>query len=104
MVDELDFDPEAVAKYWLKAPAQVLEQLTVLRARLEASTWEPQALEEVIRGYAKELSVGAGKVIHPLRVAVTGREVSPGIFDVLAFLGRGRVLARLDDAIVRLEA
>ena len=104
MVDELDFDPEAVAKYWLKAPAQVLEQLTVLRARLEASTWETQALEEVIRGYAKELSVGAGKVIHPLRVAVTGREVSPGIFEVLAFLGRGRVLARLDDAIVRLEA
>ena len=103
MVDELDFDPEAVGKYWLKAPAQVLEQLTVLRARLEASTWEPQALEEVIRGYAKELSVGAGKVIHPLRVAVTGREVSPGIFEVLAFLGRGRVLARLDDAIVRLE-
>jgi glutamyl-tRNA synthetase len=104
MVDKLDLDPEAVAKYWLKAPAQVLEQLTVLRARLEASTWEPQALEEVIRGYAKELSVGAGKVIHPLRVAVTGREVSPGIFEVLAFLGRGRVLARLDDAIVRLEA
>jgi glutamyl-tRNA synthetase len=75
----------------------------VLRARLEASTWEPQALEEVIRGYAKELSVGAGKVIHPLRVAVTGRDVSPGIFEVLAFLGRVKVLARLDAAIVRLE-
>ena len=103
MADELDFDPEAVGKYWLKAPAQVLEQLTVLRARLEACTWETQALEEVIRGYAKELSVGAGKVIHPLRVAVTGLEASPGIFEVLAFLGRDRVLARLDDAIVRLE-
>ncbi|HAD75164.1 MAG TPA: glutamate--tRNA ligase, partial [Gemmatimonadetes bacterium] len=102
-VDELEFDPEAVAKYWLKAPNLVLEQLTVLRARLEGSAWEPEVLEEVIRGYAEELSVGAGKIIHPLRVAVTGREVSPGIFDVLAFLGRRTVLSRLDDAIARLE-
>jgi glutamyl-tRNA synthetase len=103
LADDLEFDPDAVAKYWLKAPAQVLEQLTALRARLEASTWDPEGLEEVIRGYAEELSVGAGKVIHPLRVAVTGREVSPGIFEVLAFLGRDTVLARLDGAIVRLE-
>ena len=103
LVDELEFDPEAVAKYWLKAPDLVLEHLTVLRARLEGSAWEPEVLEEVIRGYAEELSVGAGKIIHPLRVAVTGREVSPGIFDVLAFLGRGTVLSRLDDAIARLE-
>jgi glutamyl-tRNA synthetase len=103
LVDELEFDPEAVAKYWLKAPDLVLEQLTVLRARLEGSAWEPEVLEEVIRGYAEELSVGAGKIIHPLRVAVTGREVSPGIFDVLAFLGRRTVLSRLDDAIARLE-
>ncbi len=102
LVDELEYDPEAVAKYWSKEPAQVLEQLTALRARLEASAWEPEALEEVIRGYADELSVGAGKVIHPLRVAVTGRAMSPGIFEVLAFLGRVRVLARLDDAMVRL--
>ena len=103
LVDELEFDPEAVAKYWLKAPDLVLEQLTVLRARLEGSAWEPEVLEEVIRGYAEELSVGVGKIIHPLRVAVTGREVSPGIFDVLAFLGKRTVLSRLDDAIARLE-
>ena len=70
---------------------------------VEGSSWESEVLEEVIRGYAEELSVGAGKIIHPLRVAVTGREVSPGIFDVLAFLGRRTVLSRLDDAIARLE-
>ena len=103
LVEELEFDTEAVAKHWLKAPAEVLEQLMALRTTLEAATWEPESLEEVIRGYAEEISVGAGKVIHPLRVAVTGRDASPGIFEVLAFLGRVTVLARLDDAIVRLE-
>ena len=102
LTDELELDPDAVAKHWLKAPDEVLGRLSGLRARLEASTWEPEALEEVIRGYAEELSVGAAKVIHPLRVAVTGREVSPGIFEVLAFLGKAAVLTRLDEAIVRL--
>ena len=101
LVDELEFDPEAVAKHWSKAPAEVLEQLTALRSALEVATWESESLEEVIRGYAEETSVGAGRVIHPLRVAVTGRDASPGIFDVLAFLGRIEVLARLDTAIVR---
>ena len=104
LVEELEFDTEAVSKHWLKAPAEVLEQLMALRTTLEAATWEPESLEEVIRGYAEEISVGAGKVIHPLRVAVTGRDASPGIFEVLAFLGRVTVLARLDDAIVRLES
>ena len=104
LVEDLEFDTEAVAKHWLKAPAEVLEQLMALRTTLEAATWEPESLEEVIRGYAEEISVGAGKVIHPLRVAVTGRDASPGIFEVLAFLGRVTVLARLDDAIVRLES
>jgi len=104
LVEELEFDPKAVAKHWLKAPAEVLEQLMALRSTLAAATWEPESLEEVIRGYAEEISVGAGKVIHPLRVAVTGRDASPGIFEVLAFLGRVTVLARLDDAIVRLES
>ncbi len=102
LVDELEFDPEAVAKHWSKAPADVLEQLTALRSALEVATWESESLEEVIRGYAEEISVGAGRVIHPLRVAVTGRDASPGIFEVLAFLGRIKVLARLDGAIVRL--
>ena len=104
LVEDLEFDTEAVAKHWLKAPAEVLEQLMALRSTLAAATWEPESLEEVIRGYAEDISVGAGKVIHPLRVAVTGRDASPGIFEVLAFLGRVTVLARLDDAIVRLES
>ncbi len=105
LVEELEFDPDAVAKHWLKAPAEVREQLMALRTSLdEAATWEPEALEVVIRGYAERISVGAGKVIHPLRVAVTGRDASPGIFEVLAFLGKVTVLARIDDAIARLES
>ena len=102
--EELDFDPEAVQRHWLDSPEEALQCLTVLRARLGAADWDIEAMENVVRGYAEETSVGAGKVIHPLRVAVTGRQASPGIFEVLDFLGRERVLARLDRAIGRLEA
>ena len=102
--DELEFDAASVAKHWMKSPTDVLEQLTTLRSRLEVATWELDSLEKVIRGYAEEIAVGAGRVIHPLRVAVTGREASPGIFEVLVFLGRVTVLARLDDAILRLAS
>lgn len=101
LTEELVFDVTAMEKHWFKAPVEVLERLTALRSRLEDVPWDLEPLETMIRKYAEEQSVGAGKVIHPLRVAITGREASPGIFEVLALLGRRRVLQRLDDAIAR---
>ena len=101
--ERLEFDEGAVEKYWFKTPSKILGRLTDLRSRLDSTPWDVDSLEKVIRVYAKEQSVSAGKVIQPLRVAVTGREASPGIFEVLAFLGRARVLRRLDDAIARFE-
>jgi glutamyl-tRNA synthetase len=44
---------------------------------------------------AEDRGLSAGKLIHPLRLAVTGQGVSPGIFDVLVVLGRERSLRRL---------
>jgi glutamyl-tRNA synthetase len=49
------------------------------------------------------LKVGSGKLIHPLRVALTGQGASPGIFEVLVLLGRERSLARIDRAIEQLR-
>ena len=53
---------------------------------------------------ASELAIGAGKLIHPLRVAVTGRMHSPGIFEVLVLLGKERSLARIEGAIQHIRA
>jgi glutamyl-tRNA synthetase len=54
---------------------------------------------------AERLGFGekAGRVLQPLRVALTGLAASPGIFDVLMMLGRDRVLARIDDAMAFLR-
>ncbi|HWI85969.1 MAG TPA: glutamate--tRNA ligase [Sphingomonas sp.] len=63
------------------------------------SDWSAPSLESAIREVAEEAQIGLGKVAQPLRAALTGRTTSPGIFDVLALLGREESLARLADQI-----
>ena len=60
-------------------------------------------METVIRGYAAELGMGEGKVIHPIRVAIMGRTASPGIFEVLRLMGKDRVIKRLSSAVTILS-
>lgn len=97
--ESVEFDPDAVSKQWRDATATA-EILVATRERLAAlPVWEPQAMEDALRKLAEELGISGGKVFQPLRVALTGLTVSPGIFEVLEFVGRERSLARLDSAV-----
>jgi glutamyl-tRNA synthetase len=62
--------------------------------------WEAASLEATIREVAEGSGVKLGKLAQPLRAALTGRTTSPGIFDVLALLGREESLARIADQMV----
>jgi glutamyl-tRNA synthetase len=104
LVDELEPDEDAVARHWGREPGAVQERLRALRDRLSGAGWTEADLEETLRGLAGELGIGAGKLIHPLRVALTGRSASPGIFEVLVLLGPERALQRVDLALERIEA
>ncbi len=99
----LEYDPKAVKKQWVKDPAATVERLRRVRALLEEAEWEGEALEAGARTLAEEMGVGLGKILQPLRVALTGSAASPGMFDVLLLLGRGRSLARIDAALAVLE-
>jgi len=102
--DEIEYEAEAVAKQW-KDPAAVRPLLAATRETLAAlGAWEPAAMEESLRALAEQQGVGGGKIFQPLRVALTGLAVSPGIFDVLVVLGRERSIARIAQAERRLEA
>jgi glutamyl-tRNA synthetase len=59
--------------------------------------WDTEALETAVRAVAEEAGLKLGQVAQPLRVALTGRRTSPGIFDVLVLLGREESLARIAD-------
>jgi glutamyl-tRNA synthetase len=93
------YDPAAVAKHW-KEPERAAGQLELLAARFAGlEAFEPDALDAALRRLAEEQGVGAGKLIHPLRVALTGLSASFGIFDVARLLGRDEVLRRMRHAI-----
>jgi nondiscriminating glutamyl-tRNA synthetase len=59
--------------------------------------------EAALRALAESKGVSAAKLIHPLRLALTGRGASPGIFDVMIVLGKDRTLRRLRRLIERLS-
>ena len=72
--------------------------ITSLLPALEAlESWTAESTEAVVRVHAEEAGLKLGKIAQPLRAALTGRSTSPGVFDVLAVLGRDESLARLRD-------
>lgn len=91
----LDFDEKASAL--LDEPARAL-LIKTADALQSVPSWTVEAIEDVIRRVAEDAGLGLGKVAQPLRAALTGRTVSPGIFDVLFLLGKEESLERLTAA------
>src|SRR5690606_34752920 len=72
--------------------------LAALLPRFEQlDEWTAASTEAAVRAHAEETGLKLGKIAQPLRAALTGRSTSPGVFDVLAVLGREESLARLGD-------
>jgi glutamyl-tRNA synthetase len=92
--DAIEYDESAVAKHLRVAGMR--EHLTAFVAACAAlESFDAATLESALRATAEARSVKAATLIHAARVAVTGKAVSPGLFEVLALLGRDRVVARL---------
>jgi glutamyl-tRNA synthetase len=76
------------------------DHLRALQPRLAAvEAWSADTTEAAVRAYAEEAGAKLGQMAQPLRAALTGRTTSPGIFDVLAVLGRDESLGRIGDAL-----
>ena len=96
-VEDVSYDADAAAKQW-KDAAATREILRATRERLAKTEWNAAAMEEALRQLAEERGIAGGKIFQPLRVALTGLAVSPGIFDVLIMLGREKSLRRIEAA------
>jgi len=92
--DDYEYENRARSK-WLnkEGAAEVLERLAEGFEALEE--WNAETVESTIRGLAEAMGVGAGKVIHPCRAAVTGTTIGPSLFHLLELLARDDVAARL---------
>jgi glutamyl-tRNA synthetase len=71
--------------------------LASLTGRLESSDWTPAALESAVRAFVDAEGLKLGQIAQPLRAALTGSAISPGVFEVMAVLGRQETLGRLND-------
>jgi glutamyl-tRNA synthetase len=85
-------------------PSVVLTALGQIREIVsELGVDDEEALEARLRAAADDLGLKAGQMFMPIRVALTGRTVSPGLFDTMRVVGQERTLQRLDAAITKLQ-
>jgi glutamyl-tRNA synthetase len=96
------YDEAAVAKH-LVAAARA--PLTAVREAIAAlTTWSPEAVHGALQATSEALGEGLGKIAQPLRVAITGTQVSPSIDHTVFLAGREQALVRIDAALAKIPA
>jgi glutamyl-tRNA synthetase len=97
------YEPDAIEKHF--STGGMAAHIAVLAARLaELSPFDERHVESVVRGTAADRGIKAGALIHGVRVALTGRTASPGLFEVLVLLGREETIERLNALLTFLAA
>lgn len=87
------YDAKGMEKHWNPG---IKEKFARYFHQLEGlNEWIPAAIEENLRSFADVESIKAAQLIHPLRLAITGITISPGIFELMEVLGRQRTMERL---------
>jgi glutamyl-tRNA synthetase len=103
--DEIKYDQEAVNKHLLKDDGFGLKVLEEAGFHLSNLVWNVENIEGVLTSFAQnKLKVGVGKVMQPIRVAVTGSTISPPIGETLVLLGQDETVKRINNCIATLQA
>ncbi len=99
MTATVGYDPEAVRKHLTTADLDEHVEALIVAFEANAEPFEEAAIERVLRSVADARGIKAATLIHAARIAATGKGVSPGIFEVLALLGKPLTLSRLRDLV-----
>jgi glutamyl-tRNA synthetase len=93
-----EYEEKGVRKQWKKegAEGKMREILTAIQS---VEPWSHEALHDAIDALAQQHEVGLGQYIHPTRLALTGKSVGPGLFELADLLGRETCVARIEKAI-----
>ncbi len=94
--DAVHFEDDLKAKHLAQ---DMRKEFDLLAERLSAvSEFKAKSAEEAFRGVVAQLGIEAGILVHPVRVALTGKAVGPGLFDTMVVLGQERTIRRLREA------
>jgi glutamyl-tRNA synthetase len=102
LVERRETDPAAWDKVMKDGAAERLEKAR--EALASAEPFDVEHVEEALRGVVEDTGAKPKDVFQPVRVAIAGTTVSPGIFESVAALGRDEALSRIDDALARAHA
>jgi len=101
--EDYEFDSEAVKKVF--GNSEALSRLKALREEFaKIDKWDLETLESALKSLAQKLGCKTGDLVHPARVAVSGRSVGPSLYHMLEVMGKERVLKRFDRMIAQLGA
>jgi glutamyl-tRNA synthetase len=103
LVAPTSMDPEGAAKH-LSLPGLSTHLESLRDALAVVEPFDEPSVEQALRGLAEARGLKAGALIHATRLALTGRTVSPGLFEMLRLIGRQGTIARLTAMVQRLES
>ncbi|HER24764.1 MAG TPA: glutamate--tRNA ligase [Candidatus Atribacteria bacterium] len=101
-VDKINIEPQAFDSVLNKEG--VSDILQALRVKLfTLRCWDEGNIENAVREVASSLQIKGGQIIHPTRVALSGKKVGPGLFELMVVLGQDKTAKRLKEAIEKIE-
>lgn len=98
--DPETYDEQSAKKHWKPDTPALMASVRAGLSRVPSFT--RGAIEEAVRTAAGEAQVGAGRLIHPLRLSITGMAIGPGLFELMELVGQEACVRRIDSAIARL--
>lgn len=97
----VEYDRSSVEKNWKEETALQMQKLNEAFSLIKNPVNEE--FESALSKIAEELNIGKGKLIHPLRLAVSGMSSGPGVFDILSIIGKEETLRRIESAIKKIK-
>lgn len=94
-----EYDEKSVKKRWKDDSPKLLRDY---QARLKECAWDVETLEAELKAVTEAAECGAGRLIHPVRLAVSGVGGGPGLYDLLLLVGRDECISRIERAIEQL--
>lgn len=101
-VDKINIEPQAFGSVLNKEGVPGI--LQALEEKLSAiKCWDEESIENAVRKVASSLQIKGGQIIHPTRVALSGKKVGPGLFELMVVLGQDKTVKRLKKAIEKIK-
>ncbi|MGB9868146.1 MAG: glutamate--tRNA ligase [Bacillota bacterium] len=101
--NELEYDERGVKKFFSR-PETVEILVDGMRVLSGLDTWNAASIEHAYRQLIQEKGISSSSLFHPTRLAITGRTVGPGLFDIMELLGKQQTLRRMAEAIEYVES